>query len=553
LSNETTRKVKSTKDESGPQNSLAQWLRLQRSLAEGNGIALVTFGRDSLMVGRVENDNSICRAMRESPELARLCEEDCSGAYNRALNAGHPVEYRCHAGLSCFAIPLSIEKRKLVILGGRAFTSSADYNEFLQRFRYLSSVESGECLKSVRFVNSRELRDSTHLVASTAEYHFQSGSTRPEVKAGTARPEEAEASQELLDAHLEIIRLADQVEIQKKSITRMKDFLRSIAPLLDSPRLYTLLLSKVRDMTRSERVSLMIFNERSSELAVEAALPEIASPLRVRLGEGIAGLVLDGASPMIVRDVDSDSRVPPGRPGKYRTSSFISYPLILGQRKVGVLNLADKMDGTPYEKEDLDFLELMAPQLALIIERTEWHRKAEQFQRMSLTDPLTGLPNRRYFEERLFEEVERSKRHGTPLSFMIIDVDRFKSYNDIYGHTEADGVLVKTSQLLRRSVRTIDMTARFAGDEFCIVLPETKLAAAGRIAERLRKSVSQTEFQSEMNESLGRVTISIGVSSFSPSRQSPLSIIETADRALYKAKTRGRNCVAIYAEDAEAG
>jgi len=553
LSKESARKAGYAKDASGSPSSLAQWLRLQRSLADKNGIALVTFGRDSVMVGRVENDNSICQAMRESPRHARLCEEDCGNAYNNAAKAARPVEYRCHAGLNCFAIPVSIEKRQLVVLGGRAFTSSADYNDFLQRFRHLSTVESGQCLKSIRFVNARELRDSAQLVASSAEYHFQSAPAQADNRAGASPGEESETPRELLDAHLEIIRLADQLEIQKKSIAQMKDFVRSVAPLLDSPRLYTSLLAKMSEMARSERVSLMLFNEVSSELAVEASLPEIASPIRVRLGEGIAGLVLESGSPMIVRDTDADSRVPATRPGKYRTRSFISYPLILGHRKVGVLNLADKVDGTPYGDEDLALLELMAPQLALIIERTEWHRKAEQYQRMSLTDPLTGLPNRRYFEERLFEEVERSKRHGTPLSFMIIDVDRFKSYNDIYGHTEADGVLVKTSQLLRRSVRAIDMTARFAGDEFCIVLPETKLAAAGRIAERLRKTVNQSEYRSETNESMGRVTISIGVSSFSPSRQSPLSIVETADRALYKAKTRGRNCVAIHEDDAEAG
>ena len=135
---------------------------------------------------------------------------------------------------------------------------------------------------------------------------------------------------------------------------------------------------------------------------------------------------------------------------------------------------------------------------------------------------------------------------------MIINVDHFKSYNDIYGHTNADRVLMKTAQMLRRSIRAIDMAARFAGDEFCILLPETELADAARIAERLRKAVSQTEYRSEQGELMDRVTISIGVSSFSPSRQSPLSIVETADRALYQAKTRGRNCVAVY-EDSHGG
>ena len=248
----------------------------------------------------------------------------------------------------------------------------------------------------------------------------------------------------------------------------------------------------------------------------------------------------------MVRDVETDARLPMARAGHYRSKSFISYPITLGTRKVGVINLTERRDGLPYDNEDLTFLELMSPHLALIIDRTEWHRKAENYQRMSLTDPLTGLPNRRYLSDRLFEEVERSKRYDTPLSFMIIDVDHFKTYNDIYGHTNADLVLIKTAQLLRSSIRAIDMSARFAGDEFCVVLPETELDTASRVAERLRRAISETEFSAETGERMGRVTLSIGLSSFSPTRQSPLAVIETADRALYQAKMRGRNCVAVY-------
>jgi diguanylate cyclase (GGDEF)-like protein len=249
---------------------------------------------------------------------------------------------------------------------------------------------------------------------------------------------------------------------------------------------------------------------------------------------------------MLVRNVDTDRRVRDQRHGHYKTKSFISYPITLGKRKLGVINLTDRKGGASYESKDLSLLEMMAPQLALIIDRTEWFKKAEQYQQMSLTDALTGLPNRRYLEERLFEEVERSKRHGTPVCFMLIDVDHFKKYNDIYGHTNADLVLMKTAVILRRSVRAIDMPARYAGDEFCIILPETDIQAASFIAERLCREVRQTEFHSELGELMGRVTLSIGVSSFGAQRQTPHSIIETADRALYQAKTLGRNRVAIF-------
>src|SRR2546422_9982479 len=102
---------------------------------------------------------------------------------------------------------------------------------------------------------------------------------------------------------------------------------------------------------------------------------------------------------------------------------------------------------------------------------------------------------------------------------MIIDIDRFKSYNDNYGHTNADRVLVKTADILRGSIRAIDMSARFAGDEFCIVLPETELGDAARIAERLRQSICDTEYGTEQGEFMGQVTISTGISSRSEERR----------------------------------
>ena len=308
----------------------------------------------------------------------------------------------------------------------------------------------------------------------------------------------------------------------------------------------------------AERISLMILNDEADELSLEAAIgfsPALSVPVRVKLGEQIAGAVMASGSAMIVRDVDSDLRVPRKWRGSYKTRSFISYPITLGPRKVGVINLAGRKDGSPYDRNDLSLIETMAPHIALLIDRTEWYKKAEQFQRMSLTDPLTGLPNRRYLEERLFEEVERSKRHGTSLTFLIIDVDRFKTFNDRYGHTNADSVLAKTAQTLRKCVRAIDMSARFAGDEFCIILPETETAAAVFIAERLRQEVSNTEYYTDQGQKMRGVTISIGISSFGGARQSPLAIIETADRALYQAKTDGRNCVVMFNADAagEAG
>jgi diguanylate cyclase (GGDEF)-like protein len=355
-------------------------------------------------------------------------------------------------------------------------------------------------------------------------------------------------SDALLHAQQEIVRLSDQLKSKNRSMAQACDFLRGALPSLDSQKVYGLALAKLSEIMGASRSSLMILSADSKQLALKAVHGvdfDAAEQVRINFGEGIAGGVFASGEPLVVADVDSDPRVPRVRRSGYRSKSFISYPITLGARKIGVINLTDRLNGVTYNTDDLPLLELIGAQLALIIDSTEWRRKADAYQRMSLTDALTGLPNRRYLEERLFEEVERSKRHATPLSFMIIDVDCFKRYNDIFGHTNADQVLIKTAQLLRRSVRAIDMTARFAGDEFCIVLPETELFAAARIAERLRKTISYTEYRSEQGEMMGRVTISIGVSSLGASRQNPIEIIETADRALYCAKTRGRDCVAV--------
>jgi diguanylate cyclase (GGDEF)-like protein len=544
LIRETAKRTALPKDESAPDNALVVWLRLQRALADKNGVALVTLSQDGAVIGRIENDNSICKAMRVASDYAPLCQADCGGAHDRAMSGDGRFEYTCHAGLHCFAMPVSIGKRQLVILGGRAFTSTAEYLSFLRNYNDLPAVGSGECLKGIKFLDARDLKQAAELVDSTASYHFHSAQPAEPATAGNPQ-----TSPELLDAHLEIIRLTDQLETRKRAMTQFYNFLRGVASSLDSGKVYQTVLARFSEMLKAERSSLMILNEESNELALEAALGADhtpITPIRVKLGEGVAGSVLASGLPLVVRDVETDARLPLARAGRYRSKSFISFPITLGPRKVGVINLTERRDGLPYDNEDLTFLELMSPHLALIIDRTEWHRKAETYQQMSLTDPLTGLPNRRYLSDRLFEEVERSKRYDTPMSFMIIDVDHFKSFNDIYGHTNADIVLVKTAQVLRNSIRAIDMSARFAGDEFCVVLPETELDTASHVAERLRRAISDTEFSAETGERMGRVTLSVGVSSFSPTRQSPLAIIEAADRALYQAKMRGRNCVAVY-------
>lgn len=165
-------------------------------------------------------------------------------------------------------------------------------------------------------------------------------------------------------------------------------------------------------------------------------------------------------------------------------------------------------------------------------------------QRLAITDGLTGLYNRRYFEERLEEETRRAKRYSRPVSIIMIDIDFFKQYNDTLGHLKGDEVLVQMGQILQRYSRETDITARYGGEEFVMILPETDGQNAGRLAERVRESVEQTTFEGETVLPFKCLTISLGVSSLREN-ETGREMLERADKALYKAKQAGKNQVCV--------
>jgi diguanylate cyclase (GGDEF)-like protein len=191
-------------------------------------------------------------------------------------------------------------------------------------------------------------------------------------------------------------------------------------------------------------------------------------------------------------------------------------------------------------EKDLELLETIAPQVALLLERADLKSRAGALEQLSVTDGLTGLLNRRYLEERLAEEIKRSNRYGYPMSFMMIDVDHFKSYNDAFGHPAGDQVLKMVAKCFRETLRGADVAARYGGEEFSILLPQTTSSEAETIAERVREHIAATEFPHRA------VTISIGIASCCLDLNSAPELLGAADRALYGAKRKGRNAIQVY-------
>ncbi|HEY6120419.1 MAG TPA: sensor domain-containing diguanylate cyclase, partial [Pyrinomonadaceae bacterium] len=269
----------------------------------------------------------------------------------------------------------------------------------------------------------------------------------------------------------------------------------------------------------------------------------------VRPGSGIIGETLETGQAILVHDIKTAGRKPAGLERRYKSQSFISYPLTLGGRKIGVVNVTDKSGGKQYNQVDLSLLDLVCPQVSLALERADWQQRATEFQLMSITDPLTGLPNRRYLEERLNEELNRSKRYDYPMSFLMIDIDDFKTYNDLNGHQAGDAALQITAHCLKAGLRSADVASRYGGEEFSVLLPQTSVSEAAVIAERMRELVATSSYPHGDSQPLGHVTISIGVSTFTGNINTAERVIAAADRALYIAKNRGKNRIEFYEED----
>lgn len=173
--------------------------------------------------------------------------------------------------------------------------------------------------------------------------------------------------------------------------------------------------------------------------------------------------------------------------------------------------------------------------------------RLEKLQNTSIVDGLTQLYNHAYIQERLSEEIAALKRTNEPLSFVIFDIDNFKNYNDTNGHPAGDRVLKKVSELLSNSTRGFDVTGRYGGEEFVLILPGTKLIPALKITERFRRKIAETQFEFGHKQPLGFLSASFGVAELDHKEISDKrTLIDLADQALYRAKGGKRNCIWYY-------
>jgi diguanylate cyclase (GGDEF)-like protein len=237
-------------------------------------------------------------------------------------------------------------------------------------------------------------------------------------------------------------------------------------------------------------------------------------------------------SPVVENDV---SKVLGYIPGFKETRSEICIPLLSFGETLGVLSLESRY-ADAFDSAELPSLESVADICANAIQNARYF---ERIRHMAYVDGLTGLYNRRYFESRIEEEIERAKRYQGSLSVVMFDIDHFKRLNDEFGHLLGDDVLRQVSQLFTQNLRKADIACRFGGEEFAVIVTETSGEDAYAVADKLRRVVSQTVFSGVPRA----VTLTAGVASFPANGTTRDELVRSADEALYAGKQAGRNKV----------
>ena len=335
-----------------------------------------------------------------------------------------------------------------------------------------------------------------------------------------------------------------QLEGQVKIISSMNEFIRTVHKGLRPDEVIDAALQVARSHLGFDRALYLSVDHPNKRLVAEKVLPETQvfseGAAKVSLGEDGGGVSRCVYEQVTMNITPKDER---GRTflDLFGSSEMAIAPLVATKQTYGLIAVDNNLSGREITETFLHSLRMLAHEAGMALDNALLYEKTRQ---QAITDELTRLYNRRYAMSTLDMEIKKAQRYNRPLSVVMMDLDRFKGFNDKYGHQSGDSILGQVGALLRAATRRTDIVGRYGGEEFLIILPETPVDNAGIFAEKLRKLVES--FGNRLKDSYPkcRLTASLGVASVLSDDQVD-SLVSRADKALYQAKEEGRNKVKV--------
>lgn len=352
-------------------------------------------------------------------------------------------------------------------------------------------------------------------------------------------------NQYLRKTNLELETRTISLKEQNQEFTALFQVTQTMVSSLDQRLLYERIIQALKDSLHCTVCVLYIFHSGAENLTavkVQGLYGIDLKSVSVDLGIGLAGEAALSQKLVYAPDLTACADKPRYGNESITEGSLLSVPMTVQNRLIGVINLHQNSKNA-FSSTAQKVAQAIASQAAIAIENARLYEKTKT---LSATDELTGLSNRRQFQEYLLRELAQSRRHHSPFSILMIDIDHFKLYNDFHGHLKGDIVLKRVASLLLQNTRGVDLVARFGGEEFVLLLPKSDKPSSLAVADKLRVCVEKDHFPgAEKSQPGQRLTISIGVAHFPSDSTEIYDLMNLADTALYEAKRQGRNkCIA---------
>jgi diguanylate cyclase (GGDEF)-like protein len=335
-----------------------------------------------------------------------------------------------------------------------------------------------------------------------------------------------------------------RVSHRGRELSLLSHFSRLSQTARSAPEAAQEIVSVTASIIPDSSCSLYLLNEADGKLQVQGSTDtpvNLVADVVFSAGPGLVGWVMQENRALHLADLERDKFLPELNLAESGYKSLAALPLRFGDDVMGVLMVASRRRGV-LGTDQFRLLELLAGQAATVLANLTRFRKLE---RLAITDAVTHAFNRHYLFFRLEEELRRAKRYGLPLSLLMVDIDHFKLVNDSLGHAAGDKVLRSMTQMMEKSLRETEIVCRYGGEEFLIILPQTRPQEAKVVAERMRQAIEKSVFTPTLGEEPVRITISCGIAAYPEQGENLEQLIAAADAALYAAKSQGRNRVSL--------